>query len=708
VRRSRGVGSFVAVVIASITILSLCTAAVVAAATMVGDSVHLRNTLGPLRALSQRTTVYAADGTTQIGLLGVQDRQDVALDQVPKQLVDAVVDTEDATFFTNPGIDVAAMARSTISNLDSGKVLRGGSTITQQLAKNRLLSPKRDLKRKFKEISLALQLTQRYSKKRILQEYLNTVYFGQGAYGVAVAAERFFSVVDPVTGEVRGKRLDELTLPEMALLAGVISSPEHDSPFKSPDRARARRGVVLQRMVDRHSITPRDAFLAGMAPLPTAAPPIDLRPRSYFVDEVQRQLFADQRLGATPDERRKLVLSGGLKVYTTLDLDAQARAEQSVAEILPDQPPFTAALVAMDPTTGAVRAMVGGPNFESLQYNLVTHQPGRQAGSTYKVITLAAALDAGYSPNDRIDGSSPCRAVRPPLEPWDTENAEPGGGVLTLRDATAESVNCAFAHLIASLGPQAVVDMAHRLGVTQAVPPYLSITLGTNETTPLEMATVASTLAAGGIRHVPTFVSKVVGPDGRVIFDDSQPGGLRVLNQDIADCEADILQGVVNRGTGTAAALRDRPVAGKTGTTDLKTDAWFLGFTPQLATVVWMGATDGAVPMSNVGGITVFGGTYPARIWHEFMSSQLDGAPVMGFAPPGPVCDRPGGFVTDGGRNEAPPPPPPSAVRPGRRTAPADTASAPTPAPAPAPTPVAPTPPTPPSGPGNGRGHGKP
>jgi penicillin-binding protein 1A len=701
-------------VVASITILSLCTAAVVAAATMVGDSVHLGNTLGPLRALSQRTTVYAADGTTQIGLLGLEDRQDVPLSQVPKLLVDAVVDTEDATFFTNPGIDVAAMARSTVSNLDSGKVLRGGSTITQQLAKNRLLSPKRDLERKLKEISLALQLTERYSKKRILQEYLNTVYFGQGAYGVAVAAERFFSVVDPVTGDVRGKRLDELDLPEMALLAGVISSPERDSPFKSPERARARRSVVLQRMVDRHSITPVEAYLAGAAPLPTAAPPIDLRPRSYFVDEVQRQLFDDQRLGPTAAGRRKLVLSGGLKVYTTLDLAAQARAEQAVAEILPDQPPFTAALVAMDPATGAVRAMVGGPNFQSLQYNLVTHEPGRQPGSTYKAITLAAALDAGYSPNDMLDGSSPCRAVHPPLPPWDTQNAEPGGGVLSLRDATAGSVNCAFAHLIASLGPQAVVDMAHRLGVTQPVPPYLSITLGTNETTPLEMATVASTLAAGGIRHNPTFVSKVVGPDGRVVFDDSQANGLRVLNQDIADCEADLLQGVVGRGTGTAAALPGRPVAGKTGTTDLKTDAWFLGYTPQLATVVWMGATDGAVPMSNVGGITVFGGTYPARIWHEFMSAQLDGAPVLPFAPPGPVCDRPGVFVTDGPRNEAPPVPPPGAVGPRRRSAPAADGPAPTagpapsPAPAPAPGPVAPTPPTPPNGPGNGKGHGRP
>jgi len=281
--------------------------------------------------------------------------------------------------------------------------------------------------------------------------------------------------------------------------------------------------------------------------------------------------------------------------------------------------------------------------------------------------------------------------------------------VLTLWDATAESVNCAFAHLIASLGPQAVVDMAHRLGITQSVPPYLSITLGTKEATPLEMATVASTLAAGGIRHNPSFVSKVVGPDGRVIFDDSQPGGLRVLNQDIADCEAAVLQGVVNRGTGTAAALGDRPVAGKTGTTDLKTDAWFLGYTPQLATVVWMGASNAAVPMSNVGGITVFGGTYPARIWHQFMSTELDGAPVLPFAPPGPVCDRPGVFLTDGPRDQAPPVlPPPNAID----TSGSSDGPAPTDAPAPAPGPGNPSgggviAPTPPNLPGHGNGHGR-
>jgi membrane peptidoglycan carboxypeptidase len=642
----------VRVAIGAVVGLSLCFAALVPVANMLGDSVHLDTTLGALRSLSQRSTIYAGDGVSTLGVLGTQDRQAVPFRDVPQLLVDAVVDTEDATFWTNPGVDLAAMTRSLATNLASGRITEGGSTITQQLAKNRLLNSRRDLHRKLAELSLAIQLNERYSKRRILEEYLNTVYFGQGAYGVKVAAERFFVTTDPATGAARGKHLSELTLADAALLAGVISSPEGDNPFTQPERARARRATVLDRMVARGSITDAEAQNAAREPLPSQPPPDDLRPRDYFVDQVQRSLLADPRLGTSEPERRRRLLSGGLTVVSTLDLVAQRRAESAVAQVLPNQPPFTAALAAMDPATGEVRAMVGGPGYDQFQYNLVTHQPGRQPGSTYKVITLAAALEAGYSPNDTLDGSSPCTAVRPPLEPWATSNAEPGAGIETLRDATAGSVNCAYAHLIASLGPAKVVDMAHRLGVTQNVPAYLSITLGTQETTPLEMATVASTLAAGGIRHDPVFVAKVTTPDGKVLIDNTNSNGKRVIAQDLVDCETDLLRGVVSQGTGTNAQVEGHDVAGKTGTTDQKADAWFLGFTPQLAAVVWMGAPASAVPMTDVGGIEVFGGTYPARIWQAFSAAMLEGMPAQPFPAAGPVCDRAGAFVADAGRGD--------------------------------------------------------
>src|SRR3954447_13462561 len=468
--RRRAARHAVLVAIATAVGLALCGALLVPATRLIAGSVGIDDTLGSLRALSQRSTIVARDGTTPLGVLGKQDRQDVTLDEVPKVVIDAVVDTEDATFWTNPGVDVAAMARSLLTNLSSGRVEEGGSTITQQLVKNRLLNARRDVHRKLAELSLAIQVHERFTRRRILQEYLNTVYFGQGAYGIKAASERFFVTTDPVTGVARGKHLDELTLADAALLAGVISSPEHDNPFTAPDEARARRATVLDRMVTRGHITRAQANAAATAPLPDHPPPTDLRPRDYFTDQVQRTLLGDPRLGRTEAARQRLLLSGGLKIVATLDPVAQQRAEAAVAGTMPDDPRFTAALVAMDPSSGRVLAMVGGPGFDRFQYNLATHQPGRQPGSTFKLITLAAALDAGYSPNDTLDGSSPCTATRPPLEPWTTSNAEPGAGVESLREATAGSVNCAYAHLIASVGPQAVVDMAHRLGITQDVP----------------------------------------------------------------------------------------------------------------------------------------------------------------------------------------------------------------------------------------------
>jgi membrane peptidoglycan carboxypeptidase len=679
--RARRAGrDFLRVVLIGAVIMAACIAVALPGFGILSRSVTLSPALGPLRTLSQPSAVYAADGKTQLGVLGLQNRELASFSEVPKTLVDAVVATEDETFWTNPGVDPTALARALVRDVSSGGVVEGGSTITQQLVKNRMLSPKRDLKRKLEEVSLAIQMSKKYSKKTILQEYLNTVYFGEGAYGVKSAASRYFLTMDRGAGLPRAKTLGELSLADSALLAGLIANPSANDPFAHPDAARARRAEVLTRMVQQHYVTQTQADEANAQPMPTVGLSPSLGPHDYIVDQVQQELLADSRLGATAEERRNALLNGGLHVYTTIDPGAQADAQAAVDAGLPDQPPFTAALVAIDPATGGVRAMVGGPGFEQLQYDIATQTPGRQAGSTYKVITLAAALEAGYSPNDTLDGSSPCVAVRPPLPPWPTVNAEPGNGDLSLRDATADSVNCAFAHLIASLGPEAVVDMAHRLGITQPVPPYLSITLGTKEATPLEMATVASTLAAGGIHHNPRFIDKVTDRDGNVVFDDSQAAGQRVVAQDVVDCETDVLRGVVQHGTGVAAAIDGYDVAGKTGTTDSKTDAWFLGYAHQLAAVVWMGAPQAQLPMDNVGGITVYGGTYPARIWHAFMSARLAGQPNVDMPPPGPVCDRPGASVTDTGRgqplppdlgNDAPVPAPAPAPPPAPRPAPA-------------------------------------
>ncbi len=632
---------FGALVLAGGVTLAVCVAALVPGMRTIASSERFTGRLPPLKGLAQRTTVLAADGS-QIGVLGDVDRQAVKLAEVPKVLVKAVIATEDQTFYSNSGVDPGGLARAFVENVTSGEIEQGGSTISQQVVKNRILqSRRRDVHQKIREIVLAYRLNDRYSKDQILEEYLNTVYFGQGAYGVKSAAERLFQ-----------KPLAELDVAESALLAGLISEPEGANPFTNPERAKARRDEVLQRQVEHGDLTRADAVAAGQQPLPTVVPPAEHKPENYFVEEAQRRLLADPRLGATEEERRDRLLRGGLRIETTLDPMAQQRAQSAINGNLPSAPPFTGALIAMEPNTGAVKAMVGGPGFAESQYNIATRQPGRQPGSTWKIITLAAALEAGYSPEDQVDGTSPCTIAAPGTGIYTTQNAEGPGGNLTLRAATEESVNCAFARLIGSLGPAKAVEMAHRLGIVQDVPAFLSITLGTREATPLEMATVTSTLAASGVRHDPVFVTKITAPDGKVVLDTTNAPGQQVISPDIAACETDILRGVVTNGTGKGAQTA-HTVAGKTGTTDEKTDAWFLGYTPQLATVVWYGASTGRVPGAG------FGGQTPATIWKAFMDAQLAGQPDIPFAQPGGPCAAPGAQITPGGREPLPPPPEP-------------------------------------------------
>lgn len=593
--------------------------------------------------LSQPTVIYSADGEV-MGRIGLEDRTPVDLEDVSQVAQDAVIAAEDQTFYENRGVDLRANVRALTANVDEGDITQGGSTITQQLVKNRLLTPRQDITRKVREAIAAMRLTAETSKDDILEQYLNTVYFGQGSYGINSAASRFFKK-DP----------KDLDLAEGALLAAVISSPESNNPFEYPDRARARRSQVLDQMLKLGYISKDEADEARAAPLPEDRPSVQLEPEDYFVEKVQRDLLNDERLGSTQQERFNAVLKGGLKVYTTLDSKAQARALEAVRSTIPDQPPFTAALVAMRPNNGQVIAMVAGPSFQELQYNLVT-QGERQPGSTYKIITLAAALEAGYSPKDSLSGSSPCTISVAGHAPWKTTNAEGGsGGTMTLRSATTGSVNCAYARLIAALGVDRVVDMAHRMGIKGDIPRVLSITLGTAEASPLEMATAMATLANDGLRPEPMFVTRVEGSDGRTLLE-NKPKNERVIDKEVARTANDILQGVVTGGTGRSARIRDREIIGKTGTTEEYSDAWFLGSVPQLTTAVWMGSPRGLESMRNVGGIAVFGGTYPARIWNKFMTAQLDRVPVRKFPDPDTSLWSKGRYISEKGRGKGSPP----------------------------------------------------
>lgn len=645
---------FVAIVVVGGVAIGLCLAALVPGVERLAAGSQYSGKVAPqLRALDQPSIIYDASGA-YFDTLGYVDRRPAELDEVPDQLIDAVLATEDRTFYDNPGIDVQAIVRALVSNVELGVADQGGSTITQQLIKNRYFKkPARDLDRKIKEAALAIRLTDEWSKDRILEEYLNTVYFGQGSYGVKAAASRFFD----------GAELGSLDLAQSALLAGVIGDPEEYNPFQHPDEARHRRRVVLNRMVNAEFITQAEADLADGAPLPTTLPPAELRADTYYADWI-RQLILDPEnhqfdvLGTTANERASQLFERGLRIYTAYDPATQILAQAAIDQILPQQPPFTAAIAVMNPKDGSVPAIAAGIPFGPFnQCNLATMpedcSTARQPGSTFKAVTLATAIADGYSPEDRISGSSPCtlrfkgKVTNPPLT---TRNAEGGGGTQSLRDATRNSVNCAYFRLGASFGEGTpggwgeVMEMAERLGVDRDLSgPGCSVAVAVIGNacgvSPVDMATVYSTFANEGVRHDPVFIRRIEDASGAPVYE-APSAGTRVLEPQVARTVTDVLTGVT-RGTGTRARLPgNRLLAGKTGTTDNLINAWFVGYTPQLVAAVWMGdpgdTTDRTLrPMTRVGNVgAVYGGTYPAMIWQRFMATAMEGQPMLWFTPP--------------------------------------------------------------------------
>ncbi|MEA2703285.1 MAG: hypothetical protein QOD63_1230 [Actinomycetota bacterium] len=581
--------------------------------------------LGPL---ATRSVVYAADGSVIDIFHDEEYRVPVPLDQVPDHVVRAVLDTEDERFYEHGPLDLQAMARAMVTNVQQGEISEGGSTITQQLVKIVLLTSKQDVNRKIKEAALAIRLENQMTKNEILERYLNTVYFGNHAYGIQAAAERYFQT-----------DVQHLSVSQAALLAGLIRNPVFANPYAKPQVAQDRRDAILDHMVELGHLTPAEAEEGKAQPIPTPQPPREgPAPGSdNFTEYVKQRLLSDSRLGATDSDRYQAVFHGGLAIHTTLDPRLQQMAEDSVASILPDsQGRFTAALVTVDPTNGAVRALVGGRDFDQTKLNLVTDTAGRQTGSSFKPFTLVAALEAGMSPNDTILGTSPCAIPNPGSNPpvWTPDNVEgQGGGTLSLTDATVNSVNCAYARLVKLVGPDKVIDVAHRMGVTNELPNVLSITLGSGGVTPLQMASAYSTLAADGEHHPTYVIDRILDRDGKEIFKNT-PTSERAISSQNARLVNQVLTQVVARGTGRSANVPGWHVAGKTGSTDNNTNAWFIGYTPTLVTAVWMGAPEADISMRNVNGVTVFGGTYPAQIVGSFYRKALAGQPVVDFPAP--------------------------------------------------------------------------
>jgi len=623
---------------------------------------------------AQTTVIYDSAGKPIAHLHGAVNRVIVPSSRLPLSLKEATVAVEDKRFYSDfHGIDLSGIARAALADLKAGSTVQGASTITEQYVKNAYLGGyDGTLTLKLREAILAWELTDRWSKDRILTAYLNTVYYGDGAYGVEAAAETYFH-----------RNASQLTMVQSALLAGLPQNPNGYSPVYDPAAALARRNVVLHDMASQGYITPaqeQSALKSELHVLRTTPPGV-LPSAAYFVDYAEQQLVA--HFGA------REVFEGGLRVYTSLDSPWQNDALRVVRNtVTPLDFGFkpSAAMVAIDPTNGYIRAMVGGLDFAKQQFNLAS-QARRQPGSAMKPFVLAAAVERGMDPfTTYYSSQSPVTIPMGPFAaPWVVHGDGPGGPE-TVAQAMTISDNAVFARLSIDVGPENTVRVAHAMGITSPLAAVPSITLGTSSVTPLEMADAYATLADGGVHHAPQAVVKVVAANGKLLWHPSTRGD-RAIAAGVASTVTQVLEQVASRGTGsTTAAAFPYPRAGKTGTTENSWDVWYVGYTPQLATSVWMGDMEANLPMNGA-----FGEYYCAPMWAQFTAAAL----ATSAHPDFPIVSW--GFTPwHGAHATASPLPSPSASA-SASTKPSPTPTAtitvvpPTPTPTPSPTPTSST-----------------
>ena len=594
----------------------------------------------------ERSVIYAADGSELATVYFDQNRRIVKLDNVADIAQEAVLAIEDDRFYEHGALDFPGLLRAAIANLASGEIEQGGSTITQQLVKQAILDdPSQTFARKFQEAAMAIRLEHRYTKDEILELYLNDVYFGNGAYGIGTASETYFRTPP-----------GQLDLAQSALLAGLIQAPGTFDPVLHAQAALERRNTVIDRLVDLDWIAERKGEKAKAKPLGLVhgAGPPEQTIEPFFVYYIRNLILENvdgefDAFGATYRQRLHTLFQGGLRIYTTLDPEWQQYAQDAVdaspmipaAKRTPD-----ASLVSIQTTTGAIKAMLSGKNYERDQYDLVW-RGARQVGSAFKPFTLVTAFREGFPPGKVYSSRSPlCNLAGWISASGCVSNAEGGGdgGYIDLWTATQNSVNVVFAQLALDVGPEKIVETAHLMGITAPLDPVPSITLGVEEVSTLDMASGYSTLANDGIHCTPFAVSHVDQPaeDGTGFepLYKHKAACEQAIDPDIAHLVTAMLERVVTSGTGGAAAI-GRPVAGKTGTAQDYTNVYFAGYTPQVATAVWVGIPEGQKAMDDYYGQSVFGGTLAAPIWHSFMLDAVQGMPVEGFeSPPAPERGR--------------------------------------------------------------------
>jgi len=586
-------------------------------------SVTALETLQPV----QGSRIYD-DNDEPMTELHVERRIFVPLAQIPPALRDAIIATEDRRFYSHWGVDPIGIARAVVQNYRRGRIVEGGSTITQQLAKVLFLTADKSLERKLKEAVLALELERRYSKDRILEMYLNQVYFGHGAYGVEAAARTYF-----------GKSVSELTVREAALLAGLPRAPSSYSPFDHANAAKRRRELVMRRMVEYGALKEEEAKRIARTDLGLIAPERRRTTGQYFLDYVQQTLEA--KYGAD------LVFKGGLNIYTTLSPSMQLAAEQAMRDGLkalegrstkarPGENP-EGAIITIEPQTGYVKAMVGGYDFLRSEFNRAV-QAKRQPGSAFKPFIYIAALEAGFTPATRIEDSPVTYPTGSNGQTWKPENYDRiFRGPTTLQQAIEESVNVVTVKLQERVGINRTVQVARRLGITSPLDINLSLALGTSDLSLLELTSAYGALANQGVCMPPVTVRYITDAQGKLL-EEHVPEGREAVAPETAYVIAHMLRGVVERGTGQAAKVLGRPIAAKTGTTNDYSNAWFIGFTPRLATGVWVGYDR---PRSL--GRDETGSRVAVPIWVSYMGKILADSPKEDF----PVPDRVATLLVD-------------------------------------------------------------
>ena len=577
--------------------------------------------------IAETSKVYAIDGSLLTEFHAEENREIIEFSQMSQHIKDAIVSVEDKRFYDHTGVDYKRIIGALIADIRYGKIVQGGSTITQQYVKNVYFTPEQTLRRKINEAVIAIQLERHYTKDKILEMYLNTIFFGAGAYGIEKAAQTYFNV-----------HASELTVPQAALLAGLVKAPEIYNPFNDIEKAKARRNFILKLMYDQGFID-KDEFLSALIT------PVELNPGQiadgdgtkyktapYFIDYVKQQLYEKKFTDYD-------VFKGGLRIYTTLDLDLQKKAEEAVLKVFPEDPGPSYTLVSIDPANGYIYALIGGKDYNKSKFNTAT-QGKRQPGSIFKVPVLMESVRQHMSPNDKYNPNGPIVIDMPSGPDWKVDNY--GGqkfetNEMTVIDATINSVNVVYAQLAMKVGAENVEKLCAEMDISD-IGSNPAIALGGLEKgiTPLDVAKIFSTLAANGAYREPVCILKITDSEGNVLFEydpDKNEKNRQILEAPVAYYVTSILKRVITEGTGRGANI-GRPAAGKTGTTSDNKDAWFAGYTPELATVVWMGYLESSKPMDKINGRTVFGGTFPADIWREFMNAALKDRPVSDFETP--------------------------------------------------------------------------